>query len=617
MESRHRTTLVRLASLGAALALTMGSIGSATAASGGSHQTVAIKRLGTAHLSKAGGSKSATGTTSTEIQQDPEAGPDRQISGNKSYAHVPSTNVPRPATSAVVSAPSGFAGLDHFHNRFPDGASAAYAGNQFSLEPPDQALCIGGSTIIESVNTVVRVRDTSGAELTKAVPLNQFFSLAPEIVRSSPPVYGDFTSDPKCLYDSATGRFFLTILQLDIDPGTGNFTGGSHVYIAVSKSSDPIADGWYTFVVNTTNDGTGGTPNHAGCPCLGDQPLIGTDANGFYFTTNEFPVFTAGFNGAMVYAMSKSALESGAISAGQTQAIFQPTLAEGQAYSIQPATTPPGGATESANGGTEYFLSALDFNGATDNRIAVWKLTNTSSLATSADVHLASSIVATETYGQPPAVTQKPGSTPLIDYLRATKSANEHLSLLNSNDDRMNQVVFADGHLWGAVNTAVKSPTGPTRSAIAWFIVNPSGTPSLVRNGYVSVATDSVMFPAVSATAAGSGLMSFTLAGPNTYPSAAYVTLDATHGTSSVKVVKAGVGPADGFTGLVSFAGNGVERWGDYGASAVAADGTIWFAAESINQTCTLSEFVATNFRCGDTRTQLANWGSWIAGVKP
>lgn len=611
MTDRSRPTIARVATLAAAFALLATTVGTATAASPNTHG-VAIKRVGTAHLSTAA---TPTGAASTETQQNPEVdATDRQISGNKSYAHVPSANVPRPATSSVSSAATGFAGLDHFHNRFPDGATGAYVGTQFSLEPPDQALCVGGSTIIESVNTVIRVRNTGGAELTAAIPLNQFFGLTPEIVRSVP-TFGDFTSDPKCIYDAATGRFFLTVLQLDVNAKTGDFTGGSHVYVAVSKTSDPIAGGWFTYVIDTTNDGTGGTPSHAGCPCLGDQPLIGSDANGFYISTNEFPVFTNGFNGAMVYAFDKVALEGGAV--GGNQSFFLPTLAEGQAYSVQPATTPPGGAAETANGGTEYFLSALDFNGNTDNRIAVWKLTNTSSLATTPNLSMASSIVKTVTYGQPPAVTQKPGSTPLIDYLKATKQSTEHLSLLNSNDDRMNQVVFANGHLWGAVNTAVKSPTGPTRTGIAWFIVDPTGTPSIVKDGYVSVANDSVMFPAVAATAAGAGIMSFSLAGPNTYPSAAYVKLDAVNGAGSVKVVKAGVGPADGFTGLVVEGGNGVERWGDYGAAAVAADGTIWFAAESINQTCSLSTFVATNFRCGDTRTQLANWGTWIAGVTP
>ncbi|GAC1393612.1 MAG: hypothetical protein NVS4B11_22670 [Ktedonobacteraceae bacterium] len=38
--------------------------------------------------------------------------------------------------------------------------------------------------------------------------------------------------------------------------------------------------------------------------------MIGADANGFYVTTNEFPITGAGFNGAQIYAFSKAALES-------------------------------------------------------------------------------------------------------------------------------------------------------------------------------------------------------------------------------------------------------------------------------------------------------------------
>ena len=65
----------------------------------------------------------------------------------------------------------------------------------------------------------------------------------------------------------------------------------------------------------TTNDGTNGV-SHPGCPCFGDQPLIGADAKGFYVSTNEFPIFAAGFNGAQVYAMSKAALAAGTLPAG-------------------------------------------------------------------------------------------------------------------------------------------------------------------------------------------------------------------------------------------------------------------------------------------------------------
>jgi len=57
-------------------------------------------------------------------------------------------------------------------------------------------------------------------------------------------------------------------------------------------------------------------------------------------------------------------------------------------------------------------------------------------------------------------------------------------------------------------------------------------------------------------------------------------------------------------------------RWGDFGGAA--SDGkAIWIALEYINQTCTHETFLATNFRCGNTRTQLANWGTRISQVVP
>ena len=76
----------------------------------------------------------------------------------------------------------------------------------------------------------------------------------------------------------------------------------AHTLIAVSKTSDPRG-AWFTYSIDSTDDGLNGTPSHAGCPCFGDQPLIGANDDGFYITTNEFG---AGFNGAQIYAMSKA-----------------------------------------------------------------------------------------------------------------------------------------------------------------------------------------------------------------------------------------------------------------------------------------------------------------------
>jgi len=36
-----------------------------------------------------------------------------------------------------------------------------------------------------------------------------------------------------------------------------------------------------------------------------------------------------------------------------------------------------------------------------------------------------------------------------------------------------------------------------------------------------------------------------------------------------------------------------------------------------VNQTCTLTGWLTSNFRCGNTRTQLANWGTRISKVVP
>ncbi|MEP7041229.1 MAG: hypothetical protein ABI864_06605 [Chloroflexota bacterium] len=628
---KSRRLLVVLTSFALLLSATASTAIAAKPTGVGTQKTQRITKVGTTRI---------VGNAARPVQQDQLAGETRPDPDELSEAeiaalihrggggsHVPSSHVPRPATKTVVDATGTFHrdGLNHYDQRFA-GTGTSYENTQYSLEPPDQGLCVGNGFVVETVNTAIRVRNTGGTVLVPAMPINDFFNVAPEIVRPSGP-YGPFSTDPKCYFDDAADRWFVTVLEIDVDATTGAFAAGAHLYIAVSQSGDPTGV-FNIFAIDVTNDGTGGTPTHNNCPCFGDQPLIGADANGFYVTTNEYPIFVSGFNGANVYAMSKSALASGSL--GTVATFYEPTLAEGQAYSLQPATTPPGAAFESANGGTEYLLSALEFTGGLDNRIALWALTNTSSLSSTPALTMNLTIVDSEVYGAPPVMTQKDGSTPLRDLLKIPDGAailglhasGEQLNLLNSNDDRMNQAVFVSGKVWGALNTVVKSPTGAARTAIAWFSVSPtwSGATlggSISSQGYVAVANNSVAFPAVAANASGKVIVGFSLVGPDYYPAAAYAQLSPTPG--NVKVVRFGSGPADGFTGYVALdpGDRGVERWGDYSAATADEAGNLWFATESINQSCSLNTFLSTNFTCGGTRTILANWGTTIARVAP
>lgn len=254
--------------------------------------------------------------------------------------------------------------------------------------------------------------------------------------------------------------------------------------IAVSQTADPTGV-WNIYRIDTTNDGTNSKPAHANCPCLGDQPLIGADANGFYISTNEFPFFTAGFNGAQVYAMDKHALAAGTappVASFNTGAIAAPD--GGIWYSLQPATIPPGGTFESGAGGTEYFLSALDFSGTLDNRIAIWAVTNSASLRTTTpNVSLSLAVIDSQVYGQGPAAEQADGPRPL------GASLKEKLEFLDGNDDRMQQVMFANGKVWSALTTVVKTPNRPAANGIAYFVVSPavtSGVPAPSSNRVTS-----------------------------------------------------------------------------------------------------------------------------------
>lgn len=580
----------------------------AGAAWGGPAATrINVVRVGTVNAGAiAGGSTSFNDSINDAVRR-PDSEINRRIPHTAySPARVPASHVPNVAGNSIAATNPGFtgaAGLTHLDQRLA--GTGSFADTQFSLEPPDQGLCVGGGFVIETVNTAMRIRNTSGSALTGPIALNQFFGLAPEIAgrTTTTPVFGDFTSDPRCYWDRDTRRFYLTLLQADEVPSTGAITGKSSVMIAVSQTSDPTAT-WNIYRTDTTNDGTHGTPTHSNCPCFGDQPLIGADANGFYISTNEFPWFTAGFNGAQIYAMDKFALAAGTaiqVSSFNTGAIAAPD--GGIWYSVQPATIPPGGTFESAAGGTEYFLSALDFNGTLDNRIAVWAVTNSASLRTATpNVSLSLAVIDSQVYGQGPAAEQQDGPRPL------GASLKEKLEFLDNNDDRMQQVMFANGRLWSALNTVVKTPNRPAASGIAYFAVSPAvGTAgavsgSVVTQGYVAVNTQHVIFPSVAVNAAGQGAMVFTLTGNAWFPSAAYVTLDAVNGAGPIHVAGAGTGPEDGFSGYGAFGGNRVARWGDYSAATVDDAGNIWMAAEFIP---------------GSPRTVLANWGTLIGLLVP
>jgi hypothetical protein len=575
----------------------------------------------------------------------------------------------------------GFEGLNHYQQRYSRG------GNQFSLEPPDQALCVGNGYVVEAVNDVLNIySDATGAsalpdntatnivagfprDVNHAVDLNSFYGYAPAINRSTG-VRGPFVTDPSCLYDAATQRFFLVILT--IDPGSTD----NHLDIAVSQSSNPTG-GWNIYRIYVQNDGTNSGGVNPG-PYLGDYPHIGADANGFYITTNAYPWCCNGFAGAQVYAFSKAQLAAGAAAVTMQHIdtfgmVNRPSDAGSTqpGFTVWPAQSPGSGSFNTADGGTEYFLSSNAADEAThpvagtggdyvSNQIVLWTLTNTSSLNTANPaVSLSNKVLDVGTYAIPPK-QQQPGSgtapgedvpqghcindttTPLFNgqtgcwrlLFGGEPAHNEVISRPDSNDTRMQQVMYANGKVWGALDTALNPDGGASRAGIAWYIIKPDAG-KVDLQGYLGATGHDFTYPAIGVTSSGRGVMAFTDTGNTTNPSAAYASIDAKIGVGPWADVPGGQGaaPDDGFTSYKSQVGNPPRtRWGDYGAAAVDGN-SIWIASEYIGQACQYIPWGGPFFAggtgdnllgtCGGPnhgpgkRTAIANWSTRISKLTP
>ncbi len=429
------------------------------------------------------------------------------------------------------------------------------------FEPPDQGLCVGNGFIVEPVNSAYTIYKTSGEVVAGPFNVNVLFDEG----------LTEFTSDPRCYFDAATHTWFAIILFISDD------NTSARTDISVNTSGDPTTP-WTVYHLDATNDGTNGTPSHPGCPCLGDQPLLGIDKANLYISTNEFSILGPEFNGAQVYAVAKSDLV--ALASSIHFVLFENlTIAGTIAASVQPAITNEGDAAE-------YFLSSLDPDGTGDTRVGVWALTNQRAVAQGGLPTLSSVVISSEAYGIPPGAVQK-GSQ----------------SLLDSGDDRMQQVQFIGGNLWGALGTVVTLPNDSTpRAGIAWFKVRPHlngqqlGSAEMSAQGYLASAGSYLLYPAIQVSPSGTAAVVFTLSGANSFPSAAFAVLSSGHTAfGAIQVGLAGTGPYD----------RRATRWGDYSFAVLDPNGkSFWMATEYIPPLAS------------QTTNRRRNWGTAILQVQ-
>jgi hypothetical protein len=618
----------------------------AQATQAGAATLVRTTTLGTGFSSYGGAQPLPSSVPPGNGPRTPDAGNDAsaQAKAPASLSHSQGkgrpANIPYPKVSgaAVTGATSGLVSTPGL-NGFDQGATHPQNGGLpgVDVEPSDQGLCASPTTTVELNNEVIKVFTGSGLSPLTTAPLESLFG-TPEIFGADGGPSLSIQGDPRCFYDSSSGRWYASQLWLDLNNATPQ--GWAGTWLAVSQTSDPTGSWNVYFVPDLSNQTNTATCNNDAAsnpnanPCFGDQPLLGVDKSTVQLSTNEYSINGSAPNGQdNYYFLSKSALDSGAPSVPVWWKAIGATVAApggGTWYSLVPAQAPDG-SYPAAYGGTSYALSALDFSNSGDQRIAEWAFTNTSAVDSSGSIGIYETTLASGQYGLPPLAAQKSGPIPLGTYRNALNGAKSnkplHEGAIQTNDDRMATAVLdtSSGALVGALNTGVNQVSGGSsrpHAGVAYFVVTPALGPSgleasTVSTGYISPSGADAFFPAAAITPNGKGLINYALSGTGYYPSTAYSTVAAGDTVDpTVHVAAAGAGPQDGFTEYQSLGTPSFRpRWGDYSEAQVVGN-SVAFAAEMINQSCTDSQFKA-DFTCGGTRDLFINWGTSVNLLTP
>lgn len=554
-----------------------------------------LSKAAAAEAAAAAASDNSSSVSGAETAVFPMLRPPVSGAGQRVVQHNAATRKASVAShSSVNPLLRGFTGLRHLDSRLARG------GEQFSIEPPDQALAVGNGFVLEAINCALSVYDTNGfiqlnpnGTTHYPVALTTFFGLPAAFTRPAGPFHAN-PGDVVALYDTETQRWFVEAWAQGVNTVTGAGNNTSKIYLAVSKTSDPTG-AYKLYQINTSTfpDGQG--------PRIPDYAKIGLDHNGLYISVNEFKISNGAFIGARIFAIRKSDLESGVAAPAMANIGIPNGSAGGYEFTIMPQMVPPTTAYVTTNGGTTYFVSAqFVFN--TECTLGVWSITNTNFLNGSGSGLLQLATVNTQCYNFPSqAVLQQPGFTPLGD------SLGESLEQLDPGDFRIGgqNIVFTNSELFATLATEVTDSFSNQVMGAAWFVLHPTITggtlnATVTAQGIISLDGASFLRPAIAMNTQLFGAVVGTQVGPTDFPSSAIVGFNGfTQG--DVQITRAGNEPEDGFSGYAAFGGGGVARWGDYSAAAINDDNSLW---------------VATEYTPDINRTSLANWATYVSRVQ-
>ena len=588
-----------------------------------------------------------------------------------------------PGCDTISRSPGGATGVKGLDA--VDSASLSTNLTVGDIEPPDQGLCAGNGYVVEHNNIgEILVFNQALNRLSAPISDDTLMGLTGKgwssggdtscLYDQSNGGHWFFTEIVSSSSEANDGPF----------ASNGCFTPSAanacYEGIAVTVGNNPFGP-YNVYFLNANYN-----PNEPGYPYLfNDFAKIAATRDAFLLFYDEFPDLGGGFgggffNGSQEFAFDKTAMELGLPTMlgkipnplfnvaienlglvptpdGTCASTDNPFHAPGVTcwYQTIPAQAPDQSQWDNSDGGSGFMLSSLDFVGNGDTRFAVFDWTGLSNLfsfacITCGSIHFGGQLFSgVEPYfGEGQLGVQKTGPVPLAGVCSQIPPAGSTVGPctengIATNGDGFTQVSQAQGQIWGAITTEINqtytshsTTTTETHQGAAYWVVgtgsfDSSGTFSLTSQGYVSAKHEDLEFPTMAAEGLpsqdggnGGAIMSFTLNGPDYYPSSAFGRVSSTSAgllDSVANIADLGRSPQDGFTEYMGLPGPTRPRWGDYGWALFLPNsgGRIYFASEYIQYpNCTGSDYSITTIgTCGGTRDGLANWGTSVNYVVP
>ena len=346
-----------------------------------------------------------------------------------------SVSLPSPPTVTVSNVISG-----------PQNSNNATL-NGFYAIPPDNALAASASDIVMAENDVFEITSLTGTVVQAPESLSTFFS----------PVAGGYTlTDPRAIFDTASGRFIVTTDALTVN-AAGAVTGSAVLY-AISGTAGPT--GWTYGQVDTTY-GINGAATWA------DQPTIASNGTNLYVTSAQFGVSSGQY---VANAVTIIPLSGGAVTA----------YSLGSAADYRPAAVPGG----------SYFV------GYTGDSLSILFNGNGSNTFTSNSISLGSIDVGSGTY-----TAAQLGTSVKLD----------------AGDNAVAATAVAGNYLYAVFEVV---PPGGTQPAVHWVKIDLSSNSVAAQGNIAGPGGAAAFNPSIAVDGNGDVLVNYTVSSSTMDPAA-------------------------------------------------------------------------------------------------